>query len=381
MKILFSSTPAFGHLLPLFPLARAFQGQGHTVGVLTAAGLAPLLEAEGFEALAAGPLPDVLFAEVARRTGADPAADPTPEGVAEFFAGTRVDLSAPEAIAAVDSWAPDLVVSELFDFVGPLAAATLGTPVATLAFGPAVPPAFLEAMRALVASRYRDRDLPAPIAVPSGRWLLDTCPPGLQFDGVRPAAEHLPLRPEPHQGAEAAASSPSTSAAARPRVLVTFGTHFADPAVVGPLLHALADLDVDLIATLGVDGKTDDYDLAPGRVDFAPFAPMAQLLEGVSAVVTHGGAGTTLGALARGIPLVILPQGADQFVQADRVAAAGAGTALPPGGNAPEAAAAALRTVLTDPAFAAAATRIGDEIAAMPSPAAVAECLIADLRG
>jgi UDP:flavonoid glycosyltransferase YjiC (YdhE family) len=36
MRILFSTTPALGHLLPLLPLARAARGHGHDVAVLTA---------------------------------------------------------------------------------------------------------------------------------------------------------------------------------------------------------------------------------------------------------------------------------------------------------------------------------------------------------
>lgn len=52
----------------------------------------------------------------------------------------------------------------------------------------------------------------------------------------------------------------------RPRVLVTFGTVFADPRVVGPMLRSLSALDIDLVATLGLDGKPEDYDLDPERV-------------------------------------------------------------------------------------------------------------------
>src|SRR5688500_13435227 len=142
MRILFSSVPQHGHLLPLLPLARAFRDRGHEVAVLTAAGMAPVLAPQGLELLAAGPLPDVLFAEVARRTGADPATAPTPDSVAEFFAGTRIDLTADEALAASKDFRADLVVAELCDFVGPLVAASTDTPVATLAFGPPLPPVF-----------------------------------------------------------------------------------------------------------------------------------------------------------------------------------------------------------------------------------------------
>src|SRR6188474_154592 len=135
MRILFSSVPQHGHLLPLLPLARAFKERGHEVAVLTAAGMAPVVAAQGLELRAAGPLPDVLFAEVARRTGADPASAPTPDSVAEFFAGTRIDLTADEAFAAAEGFEADLVVAELCDYVGPLVAAARDVPVATLAFG------------------------------------------------------------------------------------------------------------------------------------------------------------------------------------------------------------------------------------------------------
>ncbi|RKR92429.1 UDP:flavonoid glycosyltransferase YjiC (YdhE family) [Micromonospora pisi] len=386
MRILFSTTPAFGHFLPLLPLARAFRRQGHDVAVVTAAGMAPFVEAEGFELLPAGPMPDALFAEVARRTGADPAYAPTPEGVAEFFAGVRVDLSADDAVIKAKSWQPHLIVTEACDFVGPLLATTLDVPHATLAFGPAIPAEFMTAMTMLVRSRYEERGLTPPDQSPSGRWLLDTCPPGLQFEGASPppGVTRLPLRPEPHRSEQTPITDPSGGAAVppageRPRVLVTFGTVFADPGVVAPLLRSLSALDIEIVATLGFDGKPEEYALDSERVRLVPFLPLAQLLENVSAIVGHGGAGTTLGGLARGIPMVVVPQGADQFVQADRVVAAGAGLALHPGQNGPDAVAAALQRVLTEPEFAAAARRIGDETSAMPSPDQIAEQLVAAL--
>ncbi|MFI6264055.1 glycosyltransferase [Micromonospora sp. NPDC051006] len=383
MRVLFSTTPAFGHLLPLLPLARAFRRQGHDVAVVTAVGMTPLIAPEGFELLPAGPMPDVLFAEVGRKLGTNPATSPTPEAVAEFFAGVRVDLTADEATAAARRWQPDLVVNEMVDFVGPLVAAVLGVPLATLAFGPSVPAEFTDALTAVVRPRYEQRGLPAPERTPSGRWLLDTCPPGFQFEdfAVPPAVQRIALRPEPHQAPGAPAGADTASTGGRPRVLVSFGTVFADPAVVGPLLGALTALDVDVVATLGLDGKPEDYQLDSDRVEFSPFVPLAQLLGNVAAVITHGGAGTTLGTLARGIPLVVVPQGADQFIQADRVAASGVGLALAPGQAEPAAIAAALRRLLDKPEFTAAARRIAAEVSAMPSPDAVAEQLRAEVAG
>jgi UDP:flavonoid glycosyltransferase YjiC (YdhE family) len=385
MRVLFSATPAFGHVLPLFPLARAFKARGDKVGFATGPGMAALLEPEGFALLPAGPMPEALFAEVARRTGTDPAVDPSAEGMADFFAGVRLDLGADEAIAAARDLDPDLIINEIWDSIGPLVASALGTPLATLAPGPVASQEFFGAMTALAAPRYAQRGLVAPASAPSGRWLLDTCPPSLQFPGVRWPGEHIALRPEPHQapapGTAVGNGRPAAASVAgpRPRVLVTFGTYYTDPAVIGPLLRSLAQLDVDLSATLGLDGKVEDYDLDSLRVEVVPFVPIAQLLDGVSAVVTHGGAGTTLGTLARGIPMVVIPQGADQSIQAERVAASGAGLALTPDLYTPAGAAQALSRVLTEPGFTEAARRISDEIAAMPSPEAVAARLAAAL--
>ncbi|MEV1155066.1 glycosyltransferase [Micromonospora chokoriensis] len=383
MRVLFSTTPAFGHFLPLLPLARAFRRRGHDVAIVTAAGMTPLIAPEGFDLLPAGPMPDVLFAEVGRKLGVNPATSPTPEAVAEFFAGVRVDLTADEALAEARRWQPDLIVNEMVDFVGPMIAAGLDVPLGTLAFGPSVPAEFTDALTAVVRTRYEERGLPAPAQTPSGRWLLDTCPPGLQFpDFVVPSGvERIALRPQPHQALNSPTGAGKQPADGRPRVLVSFGTVFADPAVVGPLLGALTAFDVDVLATLGLDGKPQDYQLDSDRVQFSPFVPLAQLLENVSAVISHGGAGTTLGTLTRGIPMVVVPQGADQFIQADRVAASGAGIALAPEQAEPSAIAAALRRLLDEPTFTTEARRISAEIAVLPSPDEVAERLRAEVIG
>src|SRR5271165_1104684 len=104
MRILFFATPALGHLLPLLPLVRAARDRGHDSAVC----------------------------------GADPTTDPRPEVVAEFFAGTRVDLTFEQALAAAKAWQPDLIVFECCDFVGPLVTAVLRSE-RKLAYGSFVP--------------------------------------------------------------------------------------------------------------------------------------------------------------------------------------------------------------------------------------------------
>ncbi|MDX3656628.1 glycosyltransferase [Streptomyces sp. ID05-26A] len=368
MRILFSSVPQHGHLLPLFPLARAFAERGHEVAVLTAAGMAPVIEAQGLGHLPAGPLPDVLFAEVARRTGADPASAPTPDSVAEFFAGTRVDLTADEALAAAKNFEPDLVVAELCDFVGPLVAAATDTPVATLAFGPPLPPVFTDAMEALARTRHEARGLPWQ----PRQWLLDTWPASMRADEWQQPEGWLPLRPEAFRQPGNFEKLPVSE---RPRVLVTFGTWFGEPAKLSPLLRALSTVDADIVVTLGLATQPEEFDVDHERITFVGFTPMEELLDGVDVVVTHGGAGTTAAALMKGVPLVVLPQGADQFFQAERVAAARVGIALDPPSQTPQALVDAVRTVLGDVNIRENVTTISKEITAMPDAHEVAATL------
>ncbi|MGI5144602.1 glycosyltransferase [Streptomyces sp. CA-106110] len=380
MRILIFNNPMPGHFLPLLPLARALRRQGHTVAFATAAGMAASIEPEGFGLIPAGPTVDTVIAEVARRTGTNILTSHSPELVGEFFAGARVDLSVDEALAGAGEWAPDLVVSEHCDFVGPLVAAALKLPSAVMAIDPALEPELLDAMAATAHSRYLDRGLQAPTHAPSGRWLLDLCPPSLQREGALPALERIAVRPEPHQGPEGTPHAPRVPGTGRPRVLVSFSTAPGASPELGRVLRSLSTLDIDLVATTG-GGTIDGLGLEPGRVELVSFLPAAELLDGVAAVVHHGGSGTTFGTAARGVPAVVVPGTPGQQRQANRLQAAGAGLTLPIGEQEPESVAAAVGRLLAEPAFTTAAHRLRDEIAAMPSASEVAEHITAAVSG
>ena len=368
MRIVFSSSPFAGHLFSLLPLARAAHEGGHDTAVLTSEPLASALD-PGIEVLPAGPMPDVLLAEVARRTGTDPTRDNAPQIVAELFAGTRVDLGLEPALAAAERWRPELVVFEQCDFIGPLVAAALGCASAFLAYGRAYDPAYTAAMTSAVATRYWRYGLEPvePLA------FLDTCP---QAEGWTRPPGHRYLRPEPHRQSGVDWTAPDfMDRSDRPVVLVTFGTVFSATPVLARVLSALRDLDVDAIVTVGPLGDPAALEVETSRVRVERFVPLDRLLTGVSAVVSHGGGGTILAALSRGLPLVLAPQGADQFHNAERVAEVQAGIALTPSEATPPVIGAAVERAMTDPVLRTGSARIAAEIAAMDAP----EAVIADL--
>jgi UDP:flavonoid glycosyltransferase YjiC (YdhE family) len=95
--------------------------------------------------------------------------------------------------------------------------------------------------------------------------------------------------------------------------------------------------------------------------------PQGELLPWCRAVVSQGGSGIALAALAHGLPSVLLPVGADQPHTAARVAELGAAVVLDPMTATSDEIAGAVRQVLDDPAYAAAALRVRGEILALPS--------------
>jgi L-noviosyl transferase len=357
MRILFSSNPLIGRLLPLLGLARALHTQGHEVAFSTAAEVGAVLEPEGFDLLLFGPTSAEVTAEATRRAGTDVLFRPAADLVAEFFAGVRVDLLADEALARAGAWAPDVVVCEYYDLVGPLVARALGVPCAVVASGPAPEPQMLDAMASALRGRYAERGLRPPREVPSGRWLLDLCPASLNRKGWTPPPRRVPLRAEPGRRAEKTPRMSRPSPDGRPRVVVTLDEVPAASADHGSVLRALSALDIDVISMWNSSG--------------------AELLDGAAAVVHDGSTDITYAAAARGVPAVVVPVSFDQELRARGIEIAGAGIVLGPCERSPDLIAAELGRLLDDARFSDAARRVGEEMAAMPSASEVARWLVA----
>jgi UDP:flavonoid glycosyltransferase YjiC (YdhE family) len=87
--------------------------------------------------------------------------------------------------------------------------------------------------------------------------------------------------------------------------------------------------------------------------------PHGLVLPRADVVVTHAGLGTIAAALSAGVPLVCTPISRDQPLNAERVAAVGAGVALPPEATAGQIRA-AVEEVLADPRYRAGAEAMAD---------------------
>ena len=142
------------------------------------------------------------------------------------------------------------------------------------------------------------------------------------------------------------------------------------------MLDALGTLDVQALVTTGWGLGRDELGPLPANVAVEAYVPQAQVLPHTDLVVCHGGSGTMLAALAAGVPVVSLPQGADQFVNAPWWARSGAVAVLQPAEVDPASLAACISATLADADRRAAARAVAEEIAAMPPPSELADRLL-----
>ena len=169
-------------------------------------------------------------------------------------------------------------------------------------------------------------------------------------------------------------TSPFPAEDRRPLVLASFSTTFQNHAgVLQRVIDAAADLPVRLLVTLG--GSIEADELRPaGNGRLLAAAPHDAVMPQAAVVVTHGGHGTVVRALTHGRPLLAIPHGRDQNDNAVRVTERGAGLALPPDADV-AAIRAALQRLLEEPAFAAAAARLGAAVADEAARPTVVEAL------
>jgi UDP:flavonoid glycosyltransferase YjiC (YdhE family) len=143
-------------------------------------------------------------------------------------------------------------------------------------------------------------------------------------------------------------------------------------------MEALGRLDVDALVTIGPGAAPDMLISADsavrGSLRVERFVPQAVVLARAAAVISHGGAGTVIGAAARGIPQVVLPLMADQFDNADALREAGVALVLEPHEVEADRITAAITAALADQ-LSPAARALQAEFAAMPDADAVVGAL------
>ena len=374
MRVLVTSTAGMGHIHPMVPLVRAFACRGHDVLWATPADGGDHVQAAGLPWVAAGPAGLAGPLQVRERfpeIGKLP-----PEEIPDLAFGKLFGAIAAPAILAelapvALEWRPDLVVADAAEFAGHIMAAELGVPSVTKGFGPVLPRRRVATIEPEVAPLWRSRGLePRPFGAAYDHLYLDIYPPSLTTEAGDHIARRQPMRPLSDDGrVDPSAALPLPAAPPdSPLVYVTMGTVFSDVSPMQATLSGLHDLDVRVLVTVGPRVDPSALGPQPPHVRVEQYVPQAALLPHCDAVVSHGGSGTMLASLRHGLPQLVLPQGADQFLNAAALSASGAGLSLTPREATPPAIQDAVRRLLGGPSYRNAAVKIREEIGAMPTP-------------
>ena len=370
LRVLCTSTGGAGHINALAPLALALRRRGHDVHWATATDGGALVVAMGFEWSPAG-----MTTADRREVAADelvrimqrPMEDRRGPMFAAFFARAAAPAMQRDLPPILDRVRPDVVVREVAELGVPAMAASRGIPVVTVAFSGVLPePARREVMGDL-GPLWRAEGLDDPSWDDVyGQMYVHPFPPSF---GQRP--DSSVVRPARATGAPRGAAPPSWVAGlggSRPCVYVTSGTERA--ATTFPwrvVFGVIAGLDVDAVATIGPHVDLEDLGPIPSNVRVERFVPQADVLARSAAVVSHGGAGTVLGAASCGLPQLVVPLFADQWQNGVAVREAGCGVLAGPDRRRAEDIEAALLTLLDGTVHHDAATLVAHEIAAMPT--------------
>ncbi|MFJ1755837.1 nucleotide disphospho-sugar-binding domain-containing protein [Kitasatospora sp. NPDC088134] len=367
------------HFTLMAPFAWALRAAGHDVLVVGGADVAAAARDAGLTARAVDPATRRLesgtaapAAPVPAAPGADPAGGSAREQLLRRKA-PQLRLAAAGLAEELGAWRPDLVITDPLGYAARVAAAVLGVPVAVHRWGIQEPHGETEEAARRVFGPLC-AELGGPAGLPEPLLTLDPCPPALRVPGTEPAE---PVRHQPTPGRYEVPDW-ALAAPAGERVCVLLGVwgarllaeggRLAD--TVAAIAAAVAGPGREVLVLLPPEHHLGLGELPAGVRVHGPL-PLDLVLPGSVAVVHHGGNGTALAAVARGVPQLVLPAERPELaVFGQQVAAAGVGRLLTAADGDPLAALpAALAEVIADPAYRKAAEAVGAEVAAMPAPA------------
>ena len=356
-RILTYTSPARGHLFPAVPILEELRSRGHEIALRTLGSQVEPMRGLGFDAAPIGPAIEAIEHDDYRARTLLAA-----QKRAMRTFGKRAQHEAPDLRRAIDEVRPDALLVDIQTWGALAVAEKWGGPWASWcpypmpASSPEVPPFGLGLAPARGPLGHMRDAMLRPLTMGMlERTVRPTVNEVRERVGVRPFADAveaftappllLYMTAEPFEYRRAAwpenvrlvgacdwdppaEPPPWLAEVDSPIVLVTTSSEFQDDGrLVRCALEALAAEPLHVVATLpSADPAAFD---APPNSHVLPFVPHGAILDRAACAVTHGGMGATQKALARGVPVCVVPFGRDQLEVARRVDVAGAGTRLP----------------------------------------------------
>jgi MGT family glycosyltransferase len=356
-RFLAYTSPARGHLYPVTPVLDELRRRGHEVVLRTLASQVELMRGRGFETAPIDPLIEAIEHDDFEAR--------TPLGAQKRAVRVfcrRARREAPDLRRAIAEVEPDLLLVDVAAWGAMAAAEAWGGPWAAWCpyplplpsrdappFGPGLRPArgplgrardaalrplMFGALERIIVPRLNEVREEVGVAPVENATAIFTAPPTLLYMSAEPFEYPRSDWPPNVRMVGASAWDPPAEPPAwletieQPIVVVSTSSEFQDDGrLVRCAVEALAGEPCHVVATLP-SGDPGSFD-APANATVRSFVPHGPLLERAACAITHGGMGVTQKALARRVPVCVVPFGRDQLEVARRVETAGAGVRLP----------------------------------------------------
>ncbi|WMI56123.1 activator-dependent family glycosyltransferase [Streptomyces rochei] len=412
MRVLVTTLALDSHFYNTVPIAWALRSAGHEVRVASQPDLVPTITRAGLTAVPVGRELNLMeqsqqapeSAEAGYGSGFNIAETDPAKLTWEYVRDT---LAAYAHIAELSTntemltdltrfaraWQPDLVLWDAMSYVGPAVARACGAAHARLLFGTDHWARMRELYLRLAAEQPEEARVDAlgdwitgKLAglgcAPEGDGGFDeelvvgqrTIDPLPSFLRIEAGLNRIPVRPVAYNGPSVVPDWVTHERPERPRVVLTLGLTlpeaYNDGFPITDLLAAAAEMDVELIATVGsATAESLSGTTLPENVRLVDFVPLNELLPTCSAIIHHGGMGTLQNTLRHGVPQVIVPGWLwDERATALAVQAQGAGLMIEPREFRADTLQAAVERVLNEPSFADSAERLAKELLSAPAP-------------
>jgi UDP:flavonoid glycosyltransferase YjiC (YdhE family) len=321
VRVLITSMAGHGHFAPLIPLAVAIRDAGHEVAFATSETCRAGLAVHGLTLMPCGP----IWHE--SQFGRSPKVHSPLADLAEYFDPQVLPKMLADVSAVAAAWQPDVVLSDDFEPVGRVVAERSSIPFVLASSGPRLAPLVrasthgpMQKTARRLAGLGEGNELSYSLhwlhlCFSPEEWAY-TGPMNRPYQPYAAAPKEVGIRPRlADLGHPPTPAIPARLPGAAAAVLCTFGTVFNKrPEVLRTVIQGVAEQVGRLQVVLGPGLPPGSLGDVPPLVQVLPEASVHSLLPAVDFVITHGGAGTLTALQLHGKPSLLLPQGADQFI-------------------------------------------------------------------